>query len=58
MVGGISAQTEDILTRVEMAEAEVQGILQIENIILGCTDPEANNFDAEATLTGAATSKG
>ena len=51
MVGGISAQTEDILTRVEMAEAEVQGILQIENIILGCTDPEANNFDAEATLT-------
>ena len=48
---GIAAQTEGILTRVETAEAEVAGILQIEHIVLGCNDPEANNYDEQATVT-------
>lgn len=50
IVAGMSAQTENILTRLELAEAEVQGVLQAEDLVLGCTDPEANNFDAAATL--------
>ena len=48
---GIASQTEGILTRVEQAEAEVQGILQIDHIVLGCNDPEANNYDPTATVT-------
>ena len=45
VVGG-SSEREDV----ELAEAEVQGVLQAEDLVLGCTDPEANNFDAAATL--------